>query len=203
MNKMSLTFVSFTKGILHRSGISRHDAGVFLASTCGTLLSSQGSDAHLIHSLSGLVWGNRSNLLPVTFPVNSPHRRVSRSEGVPIVHRSGAQSRTKFHAMEGGYLVEFAGPFQSPACCLRLRQQVKHYGLVTPQVKSLESRACRDLSRLVNGHVDAGQPRRRLRQRARTIPIVFFPRRSTNHPPAKASAESSAASASVTLTLLT
>jgi len=29
MNKMSLTFVSFTKGIQHRSGISRHDARGF------------------------------------------------------------------------------------------------------------------------------------------------------------------------------
>ena len=142
MNKMSLTFVSFTKGILHRSGISRHDAGVFLASTCGTLLSSQGSDAHLTVPSRVWFWGNRSNLLPVTFPVNSPHRRVSRSEGVSIVHLLARNREPNSMRWRVATSWSSRGLFSpcalSPSAATRKTLRAGY-----ARVKSLGSRACR------------------------------------------------------------
>jgi hypothetical protein len=101
-----------------------------LASTCGTLLSSQGSDAHHTETLSGRFWGNPSNLLPWTHLVNSPRGLVSKSEGITIVPLIGRASDRSFGAM--GCCLWFA---RWPSSVLRERfrrwQQGRDYGEVT------------------------------------------------------------------------
>ena len=126
------------------------------------------------HSLSGLVWGNRSNLLPGTFPVNSPCRRVSRSEGVPsyIFWRAIANQIP----CDGGWLpVEFAGPFQSlRVVSVWATRKTLRAGYAPSQIAGISGVS--HVSCLVNPKLTrrpAGPY-----EASRTIPIVFFPRRS-------------------------
>ena len=116
-----------------------------LASTCGTLLSSQGSDAHRNRTLSGRFWGNPSNLLPWTHLVNLPHWHVSKLEGLSIVPLIGRASDRSFGAIGMLSLVRsvafFSPPRALPSLAARKRLRAG-YG----QVKSRESRACRPLA---------------------------------------------------------
>jgi len=64
-------------------------------------------------TLAGLIWGNRSNLHHRYSSVDQPCRRVASLKRASTIQPSARQSEPISIVMEGGYLVEFAGPFQS------------------------------------------------------------------------------------------
>lgn len=171
-----------------------------MASTCGTLLSSQGSDAHF--TIPSRAWFGATVLTYSLCPSLST-RLIGVSPG-----RRGFPSYLSRRAIanqdpcDGGWLPRgVRGASSVPARLLRLRQQGRHYGLVTGHVKSLESRACRSHR---PWYLACGASLDLLRyESSLTSPTVFLPRRSTIQPPAKASADVRRASASRTLVLFT
>src|SRR5690554_3620875 len=172
-----------------------------LASTCGTLLSSQVSDAHLIHTLSGRIWGNPSTLLSPSYLVKtlvgvSPGPQ----EGLHLTS-SGPQARPSLSLMSGSHLLEFAGPCSVPRAFAPSLATGKTLGGPRHNVKSPVTRACREHRAWYCLNSARLRPVRY--PIARRSPVVFFPRRNTYQPPARAPCNDSSASASSTLTLLT